>query len=106
VSLAARHLAAAQCGVPRFVFADFPLGNPCGKPFAPDMQRAIVEMGLDLLAGATAPRPTFAVPFAWGDDTWKEKVFTKERPFLDGEDRDTWLRRNEEYRRLKAAGKV
>jgi hypothetical protein len=95
-----------RCGVPRFVFADFPLGNPCGKPYEPDMQRAIVEMGLDLLAGATAPRPTFAVPFAWGGDTWKEKAFTKEQPFLDGEDRDTWLRRNEEYRRLKAAGKV
>lgn len=121
VSLVARHLEASglptvvfgcardiveRCGVPRFVFADFPLGNPCGKPYRPDIQRAIVEMGLDLLA-ASEPQPTFAVPFAWGDDTtWKEKVFTAERPFLDGEDRDRWLRSKEEYRRLKAAGQV
>jgi len=96
-----------RCGVPRFVFSDFPLGNPCGKPYEPDIQRAIVEMGLDLLVSLGGPQPTFVVPFAWGDDTtWKEKVFTKERPFPEGEDRDKWLRRKEEYRQLKAAGKV
>jgi hypothetical protein len=92
--------------VPRFVFVDFPLGNPCGRPFDPVMQRAIVELGLDLLADATAPRPTVVAPFAWADDAWKARVFTTEQPFLDGEDKERWLARKEEYRRLKATGEV
>jgi len=48
VSLVSRHLEAngistvvigsardivEECGVARFVFSDFPLGNPCGKPY-------------------------------------------------------------------------
>ena len=32
-----------HCGVPRFYFTDFPLGNPCGHPWQPDMQREIVR---------------------------------------------------------------
>ena len=31
-----------ECGVPRFLFVDFPLGNPCGKPWDAEMQRRIV----------------------------------------------------------------
>ena len=31
-----------ECGVARFLFSDFPLGNPCGKPYDVEMQRAIV----------------------------------------------------------------
>ena len=38
-----------QCGVARFLFTDFPLGNPCGKPGDVKMQTAIVGMALDLL---------------------------------------------------------
>ena len=51
-----------HCGVPRFVFTDFPLGNPTGRPFDPECQRHIVSMGLDLLERATAPRATDAAP--------------------------------------------
>ena len=54
-----------QCGVPRFVFTDFPLGNPCGKPDDAVMQRAIVEMALDLLETARHPRTTVQTPFQW-----------------------------------------
>ena len=43
-----------HAGVPRFVFCDFPLGSPYGKPLDAAMQRALVGMGLDLLATATA----------------------------------------------------
>ena len=54
-----------QCGVPRFVFTDFPLGNPCGKPDDSVMQRAIVGIALDLLETARHPRTTVQTPFYW-----------------------------------------
>jgi D-proline reductase (dithiol) PrdB len=88
VSLAARHLEAAgiptvilgsardiveHCGVPRFVFTDFPLGNPCGKPYDAEMQRAIVGYGIELLASARFPRTTVQTPFVWSEDqSWRD----------------------------------
>jgi D-proline reductase (dithiol) PrdB len=71
VGLVARHLEAndvptvvfgcaldivEHCGVPRFVFSDFPLGNPWGKPFEPAMQGAIVRAGLELSSRASPGR--------------------------------------------------
>jgi len=61
-----------ECGVPRFLFVDFPLGNPCGKPGDIGMQRAIVGMSLDLLESAIAPRTTVQAPFRWGTDDWRD----------------------------------
>jgi D-proline reductase (dithiol) PrdB len=88
VSLVARHLEAngiativigsardivEECGVARFLFSDFPLGNPCGRPFEPDMQREIVGYALDVLSNATLPRTTVQTPFVWSEDaSWKE----------------------------------
>jgi D-proline reductase (dithiol) PrdB len=88
VSLAARHLEAngiatvilgsardvvEHCGVPRFVFTDFPLGNPCGRPFDAAMQRQIVLYGLSLLESALFPRTTVQTPFVWSEDhSWRE----------------------------------
>ena len=122
MSLVARHLEAngiptvvlgcardivEHCGAARFVFTDFPLGNPCGKPFDVEMQRHIVGMALDLLETAIEPRTTVQSPFGWSDDeSWKEKIFTKEQPFLEGEAYDRWMRGKELYRKLKAEGKV
>ena len=54
-----------QCAVPRFVFTDFPLGNPCGKPDDAVMQRAIVGIALELLESARHPRTTVQAPFQW-----------------------------------------
>lgn len=89
MSLVARHLEAAglptviigsardvveHCGVPRFVFTDFPLGNPCGHPWRRDMQCTVVAQALDLLEKATGPRTTETAPFAWKDDPgWRER---------------------------------
>jgi hypothetical protein len=95
-----------HCGVPRFVFSDFPLGSPCGKPFEPAMQRAIVLMGLGLLAGATKPGTTVMTPFEWSPGaSWKEKVFTPEQPFLDEAATERWLQRKDAYRRERQSGK-
>ena len=38
-----------HCGVPRFVFSDFPLGNAAGRPFDEDSQRITLWIALDLL---------------------------------------------------------
>jgi hypothetical protein len=89
VSLVARHLEAngiptviagsardvvEHCGVPRFLFTDFPLGNPCGKPYDVDMQRDVVDAALDLFEHATAPRTTVQTRHVWseGDNRWRD----------------------------------
>jgi hypothetical protein len=91
-----------HCGVPRFVFSDFPLGNPCGRPYDEESQRAVLGLGLALLEQATAGGTTVVAPFAWSDDdSWKERVFTKAQPFLDEAATERWLERKDAYRRAK-----
>lgn len=63
-----------QCGVPRFIFNDFPLGNPCGKPHDDETQRGIVEHAIGLLESARAPRTTLQTPYIWSDDeSWRAR---------------------------------
>ena len=87
VSLVARHLEAdgiataimgcardivEHCGVPRFVWSDFPLGNSAGRPFDVASQRQTLELALGLLETAPAPRTTVPSPLRWSDDaSWK-----------------------------------
>lgn len=60
-----------ELGVPRFVFVDFPLGNPCGRPDDVDMQREIVRLALSVVASSTAPRTTVQAPHRWEHDDWR-----------------------------------
>jgi len=82
-----------HCGVPRFLFTDFPLGNPCGRPWDKEMQREIVQMALHLLENSVAPRTTIKAPFNWGrDPSWRYRYNymapgDEERLFLIGEKR-------------------
>jgi D-proline reductase (dithiol) PrdB len=87
VSLAARHLEengiatvimgcakdiVEYCGVPRFLFSDFPLGNAAGRPKDPASQAFTIELALRLLEGAPVPRTTVQSPLRWSDDpSWK-----------------------------------
>jgi len=89
VSLAARHLEAngistvimgcardivEHCGVPRFVWSDFPLGNSAGRPFDVESQALTLDLALRLLEGAPAARTTVASPLTWAKDpAWKQK---------------------------------
>ncbi len=89
MSLVARHIEAAgiptiivgsaidiveHCGVPRFLFTDFPLGNPCGQPGQRGMQRDIVRRALSLLKTANAPRTTAKAPYQWWDaGNWRAR---------------------------------
>ncbi len=61
-----------HCGVPRFVFTDFPLGNPCGKPYDEEMQLAILRAGLHLLIEAREGGSTVQTPWQWGSDEWRQ----------------------------------
>jgi hypothetical protein len=122
VSLAARHFEAngiptvvfgcardivEECGVPRFVFSDFPLGSATGKPFEPATQRQVLELGLALLETAGSPGVTVVNPMRWSDDeSWKERIFTKAQPFLGPEAEQKWLARKAAYREAKSAGEV
>ena len=96
-----------HCGVARFMFVDFPLGSPCGEPFAVAQQREIFAQTLDLLETATGPRTTRVANYTWskGDD-WKRLVFSAEQPWQDPETQAKWMARKEAYRQLKAEGKV
>ena len=61
-----------HCGVPRFLFSDFPLGNAAGRPFDEDSQRVTSRLALDLLESAVAPRTTVQSPLVWSEDPgWK-----------------------------------
>jgi len=87
VSLAARHLEAngiptvimgcakdivEHAGVPRFLFSDFPLGNPAGRPHDPASQMLTLELALRVLESAPAPRTTVENPLRWSDNPdWK-----------------------------------
>ena len=87
VSLAARHLEengiativmgcakdiVEYCGVPRFLFSDFPLGNAAGRPKEPQSQAFTLELALRVLESASAPRTTVQSPLRWSDNPdWK-----------------------------------
>ncbi len=91
-----------HCGVPRYVFTDFPLGNPCGPPWQRETQRAIVSSALALLASATAPRTTIKAPFRWLDRAdWRARYGR-----VSDDNRDELRRLGEERRRNQAAAKL
>jgi D-proline reductase (dithiol) PrdB len=113
VSLVARHLEehgiptviigsakdiVEHCGVPRFVFTDFPLGNPCGHPWDREMQVAIVALALSVLEEASEPRTTVRAPFDWKaeDPEWRDR-YNRVTP----DDRERLLRIGDERRRRR-----
>jgi len=117
VSLAARHLEengiatvvmgcakdiVEHCGVPRFLFSDFPLGNAAGRPKDPDSQAVTLELALRVLEAAPAPRTTVQSPLRWSDDpAWKLDYSNIDR--LSAEEIQ---RRRQEFDRQKEIAKT
>jgi len=86
------------CGVPRFLYSDFPLGNPCGKPGYRDMQLAIVRQALSMVHGIDQPRATWRAPFTWSEnDAWRAAYAR-----VDDSNRDALQRKGEQRRRQQA----
>ena len=117
MSLVARHLEAnglptiivgsakdvvEHCGVPRFLFNDFPLGNPIGHPGRADMQREVVRQALGLLDWAPGPRTTAFSAFGWKEDDpeWRERYGR-----VDVAERDRLIAIGEERRKQREAVK-
>jgi hypothetical protein len=87
VSLVARHLEANGiptvimgcakdlvefCGVPRFLFSDFPLGNPAGRPNDVASQAFTMELALKVLESSICARTTVQNPLRWSENPdWK-----------------------------------
>jgi D-proline reductase (dithiol) PrdB len=117
VSLAARHLEAhgistvimgcakdivEHCGVPRFLFSDFPLGNSAGRPFDVGSQTQTLELALRVLESAPAPRTTLQSPLRWSADaSWKRDYLdlTKLAP-------DTLAERRKEFDEVRAVARA
>ena len=60
------------CGVPRFLFIDFPLGNAAGRPNDVDSQAYTLQLALQVLEMAPASRTTVQSPLRWSEDpSWK-----------------------------------
>lgn len=60
------------CGVPRFLFSDFPLGNAAAKPHDVSSQDVNFELALQLLESAPAARTTTQSPLVWSSNpAWK-----------------------------------
>src|SRR5262245_36488107 len=61
-----------HCGLPRFLFSDFPLGNSAGRPFDRESQVETLELALRVLETAPAARTTVQSPLRWSEDAaWK-----------------------------------
>ena len=62
-----------HCGVPRFLFSDFPLGNSAGRPFDVESQAQTLELALRRARDARRPRaPRCSRRSAGRDDAaWK-----------------------------------
>jgi D-proline reductase (dithiol) PrdB len=88
------------CGVPRFVFNDFPLGNAAARPEDPQSQHIIFNLALNVLEFAPGARTTVQSALRWSDDPrWKLDYMNIER--LAKHEIDT-LRAEAETARLAA----
>ncbi len=112
ISLTARHLEAngiptvimgcakdivENVGVPRFLFSDFPLGNPAGRPHDVESQAQTLELAFELLESAPGPRTTRQSPIRWSDNPdWKLDYSNVERIPAD-----ELARRREEFLQQK-----
>src|SRR5882672_734678 len=69
-----------HCGVPRFLFSDFPLGNSAGRPHDKESQAFTLELALRLLESAPATRTTVHSPLRWSESAdWKLDYSNPER---------------------------
>jgi len=89
-----------HCGVPRFVFSDFPLGNSAGKPNNRASQQQTLALALELFATAQEPRTTIQSPQRWSDDDqWKDEFYSIAK-LSD----DELAKRRAEFDQIKAVG--
>ena len=90
-----------HCGVPRFLYTDFPLGNPCGRPFDASMQLSIIKEAIALLESADKANTTSRSTFNWSEDNaWRDDYAE-----VNAENEGELARRGEDRRRHQALEK-
>ena len=89
-----------ECGVARFLFVDYPLGNPTGRPNDRADQRSIVSAALDVLESAVFARTTVQAPNRWPNDDWREAFMA-----VTDDNRDELLAVGERRRAAQAAAR-
>jgi D-proline reductase (dithiol) PrdB len=117
VGLTARHLEAnglptviigsaidiiEHCGVPRFLYTDFPLGNPCGVPYDHEMQLSIINQAIALFRSAYEANTTERTTYIWSEDNSWRDGYSK----VDKSNREELAQRGEARRRLQDEEKV
>jgi len=60
-----------ECRVPRLVFTDLPLGNPCGPPGDTEAQDLTTNLALDLVEAAFVAETTVQAPLKWPTQDWR-----------------------------------
>ena len=86
-----------HCGVPRFLFVDFPLGNPCGRPGDVAMQKRIVRQALELFETAETGQTTVYCAEKWGSDEWRARYME-----VNDGNRAALARKGDELRQRRA----
>ena len=89
-----------HCGVPRFVFSDFPLGNSAGKPNDGTSQQHTLALALDLLDTAQQPGTTIQSTQRWSDEEhWKADFYS-----IANLSAEELAKRRAEFDQIKAIG--
>lgn len=116
MSLVARHLEAngiptliigsaldivEHARVPRYLHVDFPLGNPCGRPYDRAMQKEILSQALDWLVTASEKQWLARSPVEWShDQSWRDDYSR-----VDDSNREALRQRGEARRRQQEEAK-
>ncbi|MDA0805159.1 MAG: hypothetical protein O3B02_11595 [Proteobacteria bacterium] len=116
MSLVARHLEAngiptliigsaldivENARVPRYLHVDFPLGNPCGRPYDRAMQKEILGQALDWLVTASEKQWLARSPVEWShDQSWRDDYSR-----VDDSNREALRQRGEARRRQQEEAK-
>jgi D-proline reductase (dithiol) PrdB len=116
VSLVARHLEAngiptliigsaidivEHARVPRYLHVDFPLGNPCGRPYDRAMQKEILGHALGWFTEASEKQWLARSPVEWShDQSWRDDYSR-----VDDSNREALRQRGEARRRQQEQAK-
>ena len=116
MSLVARHLEAngiptliigsaidivEHARVPRYLHVDFPLGNPCGRPYDRAMQKEILVHALGWFTDASEKQWLARSPVEWShDQSWRDDYSR-----VDDSNREELRQRGEARRRQQEEAK-
>jgi len=94
-----------QCGTPRVLYNDMPLGNPLGKPFDRSMHEATLRAALTLAAEAVEAGQVVETPYIW-DALDEGEAWKKHFMWIDPSDPQKYLQMGEQNRSKRLENKA